>query len=189
MSKGKKSIWAACLFVLAGLLPKTSTAGLSGPAPADAYLQLRKRVLILPQDAAMKSMATGNGPLAVLMETTEREDGFTYTLVAVADGSVSLYFSNGGGIIGAGEHQDVRAVAGDFLAASGGYLSAMKPVADYPLPGPGKTRFYIVGKTGVLSGEFEENDLGNNRLPASPLFHKGHDVITAVRMTQEQQKK
>lgn len=31
------------------------------------------------------------------------------SLVAVAEGSTSLYFSNGGGIIGGGEHERVRA--------------------------------------------------------------------------------
>ena len=45
----------------------------------------------------------GNKPvLCVLMETGYPEA--VATLVVVTDGSASIYFSNGGGIIGAGEH-------------------------------------------------------------------------------------
>jgi hypothetical protein len=38
-----------------------------------------------------------------------RMSGVTVSLAAVADGTTSLYFSNGGGIIGGGEHESVRA--------------------------------------------------------------------------------
>jgi hypothetical protein len=30
-----------------------------------------------------------------------------------------------------------------------------------------------------------ENDMGNNRLPISPLFHKAHELISQIRIVDE----
>ena len=49
----------------------------------------------------------------IVMETGFPDGSFT--LVSLAEGTTSLYFSNGGGIIGGGEHESVRQAASYFL--------------------------------------------------------------------------
>lgn len=149
---------------------------------ADVYLGLRRQVFDLPKK--------GGGPfgcgdrLAALMETGL--DDACYTLVAVSDGSASLYFSNGGGVIGAGQRKAGAAKAKEFLSLSKEFDSRLERVSEYPVPKPGMTRFYVVKTDGsVLSGEFKEDDLGNGRSLLSPLFHKGHELITVIRLIDE----
>lgn len=74
---------------------------------AEASRGLRERAL------AVAALELGLAPTAarprvwgVVMETGHAEGGAT--LVVFAEGTTSLYFSNGGGIIGAGEHAIVR---------------------------------------------------------------------------------
>jgi hypothetical protein len=150
------------------------------------YIDLRNNVLQLSTKEKMKEHGFKKGQrLAILMETG-LEDA-CYTLVAFIDGTSSLYFSNGGGVIGGGENKEGARAAIDFLDFSKKYENQFYQTTKYPLPKPGKTRFYIVKGGSILSVEFDERDLVRGKLPLSPLFHKGHDLITA--MTARQGKK
>ena len=59
------------------------------------------------------------------------------TLVAVADGTTSLYFSNGGGVIGAGTHAAVAEASRALLETGRDALPALAPMEDPPLPDVG----------------------------------------------------
>lgn len=149
----------------------------SGYALADVYRGLREQALGLGKSP---SFAPGDELAAVLMETGY--PGAAVSLVAVADGTTSLYFSNGGGVIGAGTHEAVRAVAARFLAAAAAVGDGLEPAGGAsPLPALGRVRFYLVGAGGVRTAEAAEQDLGYHRHPLSPLFHLGHEVIAAIR--------
>lgn len=146
--------------------------------PAEIYLGLRNQVLsqwasdVTPLESTTKS-------LALLMETGY--PSAVATLVAIADGTTSLYFSNGGGIIGSGEDETVRAAALSLLTKAGEFTTAMQPADSFPLPPRGSVRFHLITTNGCWSAEAVEDDLGYMRHPLSPLFHKGHEVITAIR--------
>jgi hypothetical protein len=148
---------------------------------ADVYRSLRQQVFDL-----RKENFNELEPIAILLETG-MADG-CYTLVAVSDGSTSLYFSNGGGIIGAGQHPKGADASKAFLVFARNFEDQLKKTEEYPLPQPGMTRFYIVRKDSVLTGEFKEDDLGNGKVPLSPLFHKGHELITTIRLIEEKRK-
>lgn len=151
---------------------------------ADIYDSMRKQVLDLKPDQLGEF---GKNPiLCVLMETGYPEA--VATLVAVADGSASLYFSNGGGIIGAGEHPQGREASLKLVQSAEKYLSFSKPDKKYPLPKNGNTRFYFVTQKGVMAIEVKEDDLGNNRHKLSPLFHQAHELIYVIQMIEEQKK-
>ncbi len=109
------------------------------------------------------------------------------TLVAFISGDASIYFGNGGGLIGSGAaHESVRAAAANFVRNAQEYLSQMEKSSDFPLPRTDYTRFYILTNHGVYrSAEYLENDLGNGRSDYSALFHSGQNVISAIRINQE----
>jgi hypothetical protein len=142
---------------------------------APIYADLRKQVLSL----APSDLKGDSALFAVLMETGYPEA--VATLVAVSDGSVSLYFSNGGGIIGAGEHDAVRRVAQAFLSSAEAFVPQASITKSFPLPSRGNVRFYFVTAKGTYTIEAVEDDLGNRRHPFSPLFHQAHDLIAAIR--------
>jgi hypothetical protein len=145
----------------------------------DIYRDLRNQILNLTVDDFQLSHESDQ-PIAILMETGYPEA--VATLVATADGSASLYFSSGGGTIGGGEHESVRAAAVSFLQTASHFESDMQKTESFPLPRQAAVRFYLVTTNGVLTAEAIEDDLGNMRHKLSPLFHKGHDLITAIRV-------
>lgn len=148
----------------------------SSYAVAEIYADLRGQVLGLTWEGAPD---VGSAPVAVLMETGYAEA--VATLVAVSDGTVSLYFSNGGGIIGAGEHEVVREVANSLLADAASYTARASLTAEFPLPSRGRVRFYLVTPSGVYTTDALEDDLGEQRHTFSPLFFRGHELIAAIR--------
>ena len=103
------------------------------------------------------------------------------SLAVFAEGGTSLYFSSGGGVIGAGEHDSVRATHGPFFAEAEAKLGAFTKAKETPMPAEGRVRFYIRTYGGTLTAEAAEQDLGEMRHELSPLFHAGHAVIAAVR--------
>ncbi len=145
---------------------------------ADIYTDLRNQVLQLRPDAMGHIDADKSTVIAVLMETGYPEA--VATLVAVSDGTSSLYFSNGGGIIGGGEYDPVSKVCGEFMTLAQQYVSKSTVTKEFPLPQKDKVRCYLVTRDGVYTFEALQDDLGNERHACSPLFHKGHELITAI---------
>ena len=150
---------------------------------ADVYKGLRGQVLELDPAKIGLSASLSNRVWGLLMETGYPEA--VVTLVTIADGTVSLYFSNGGGIIGVGQHDGPRNALNDLLSKAPQFLPQAKPTKDFPLPNVGHTRFYFMTFDGVFTADAIENDLGNNRTPLSPLFHKAQEVITQARIADE----
>lgn len=124
----------------------------------------------------------------VLMETGFK-DGGAYSLVVLADGTTSVYFSTGGGVIGAGQHEQVRKASMNLLAVANHYLSSAKAVTSHPLPGAGQVTFYFLSYGGVFSYSASEESLGKGKDKLSKLFIAGHQVISEVRKLEQNRQK
>ena len=148
-------------------------------APAEIYTKLRSQAL----GVTAKTLGVNDRVHGVLMETGYPEA--VVTLVAMADGAASLYFSNGGGIIGAGEHEGPKVAARSLIAFAAHNLKGFVPTAETPLPTPGQTRFYILSDRGIFTAEASEVDLGENRHALSPLFYSAQELITEMRKVDE----
>ena len=148
---------------------------------ADAYLGLRQQVLDLTPDQL--GIASDTPVIALLMETRYPEA--VATLVGVIDGSTSLYFSNGGGVIGAGAHPEVAAATERWLDMSLDVLPQLSAVREPPLPDEGLTQFAAVTPNGLLSVTAPEDELGEGGHPLSPFFYSGQDVITQIRLAEK----
>jgi hypothetical protein len=148
--------------------------------PAETVRSVRQHVLtVSAADLGLRPIADRAQVWGVVMETGYPEA--VATLVILGDGTTSLYFSNGGGVIGAGEHDAVRAAGKILLSSAEDYLDGFTVVAATPLPEVGQVRFYLRTFTGTLSAEANEEDLGEGRHKLSPVFHAAHSVIAAVR--------
>src|SRR6266496_639869 len=116
---------------------------------ADIYAGWRKQALNLTAEQLHFSPSSENPKvLAVLMETGYPEA--VATLVAVADGAASLYFSNGGGVIGAGENEAPKAASKELVRTAEQFVKDCKRTAAFPLPQRGFTRFYLVTIDGTF---------------------------------------
>ena len=149
---------------------------------AEVYSDLRRQVLGLTPEQLGDAFPADAQVLAMLMETGYPEA--VATLIAVADGTTSLYFSNGGGVIGAGTHATVADASQRWLDAAAGALPELSAMTDPALPSEGLTQFVAVTRDGVRGLVAPEDDLGEGRHRLSPLFHAGHDVITQIRLVE-----
>lgn len=151
-----------------------------GSSPADVARELRDQALsVSATELQLQPSAEIPNVFGILMETGYPEA--VASLVTFAEGTTSLYFSSGGGVIGAGEHDSVRVTLGPLFHAAELHLDAFEPAPSFPLPTPGRVRFYLRTFRGTLTADCDEQDLGEMRHPLSPVFHAGHAVISAVR--------
>ena len=156
------------------------------PEPSEAVHELRRRALtVSAPDLGLSPVGQRPHVWGVVMETGYPQA--VATLVAFADGTTSLYFSNGGGVIGAGGHAVVRQAGEALLSAAEAQIHDFAEVHDTPVPGVGRVRFYVRTFQGLMGAEADENELGEGRHTLSPVFHAAHWVISAVRESTPQQ--
>jgi hypothetical protein len=154
---------------------------------ADTYIQLRNQAFSLnPAQLGLKPHQT-NPIFGILMETGYKD--VVVTLSVMGEGSVSLYFSNGGGITGLGKHKGPRNACFSFLSSAKQFISHLHPAKDFSLPQNRYTTFYFLTINGILTVSAKETDLENNRLPLSPLFHQAQEVITQARLADEKRQR
>ena len=146
------------------------------PDPAAIFTDLRDMVLL-------EALPDPEGWAALMEMGTE---GGVASVVAVSDGTTSLYTSTGGGLIGAGEHASVAAANQAFLAAIEEARAAIPVTDTYPLPGDGEIRFSVRWPDGTRgSAGAEDEALAAGDHPLSAAFAAGHDVISAMREVDE----
>jgi hypothetical protein len=152
--------------------------------PHNPLWELRRELLTNPPADAGSLVASGTSVWGVLMETGYEEG--PVTLLVIGDGTTSLYFPAGGGIIGAGQHAAVAAASTALLITADAMKVAFAPVRDIDFPSQGRVRILILTTSGVLSAEEDEEALGHGTGPLSAVFHAGHAVISQVRIASEQ---
>ena len=111
------------------------------------------------------------------------------TLVALVDGSASLYLSGGGGWIGGIDRKTIREAAREMVQLAVKFQPQMTQAINFPLPQNGESVFYVLTDGGVFTANAPEDELGYDRHLLSPLFHAGHAVITEFLLPDERREK
>lgn len=150
------------------------------PSAMQTYLNRRSRALALqPKDLGITDRSD-NAALAFLMEIGTA-GVHNVTLVAVADGSTSLYLSNGEGVFGGGKHEAVREESRDLIVQATGYADHMLIEAgEHPLPAQGRVRFGLVREDGVLVAEASQTALKEDQHPLGALFLAACQLLAKV---------
>ncbi len=151
------------------------------------FSDLRKMSFsVTPEQLGLK-IADAKKVFAVFMETGYPEAAFS--LRCMGEGTISIYFTNGGGMIGIGEHADVRTAGLKLIEMANSFISKAKVTKSQDIPMNGFTRFYFRTMSGNFMFEDTEDNLGNNRSPFSPLFYQAQKVITKAREVDESKNK
>lgn len=104
------------------------------------------------------------------------------TLVAFDDGTTSLYLSSGGGVIGAGSHQSVRAAATRFRTAAVSVRERFVPTDHFERPPSGHSRFFLVTPSQTLATPMIPNaELRQEQHALASLGNAAQAVITEIR--------
>ena len=102
-------------------------------------------------------------------------------LVCIADGTVSIYFGTGGGIIGAGEHDSVRTAARECLKKSEEILENIKNFDPVHLQNEETIKFHVLTYAGIRSDEANADEINSGNHYLSELHYYAQNVITEVR--------
>jgi hypothetical protein len=154
------------------------------PEPEQIYLQLRSRILSLkPGDLGLSPSPAAKHVWGVLIETGY--DVGSATLVALADGTTSLYYSTGGGMLGSGEYTPMAETSKALVAQAEIQLQHMKSASKYPLPKVGQVKFTLLTYTGIFSAQAPQKLLATNEHPLSPLFTQAQIIINQLRLLAE----
>ncbi|HEY7263036.1 MAG TPA: hypothetical protein VH589_16310 [Trebonia sp.] len=156
------------------------------PDGQEVFQGLRTQILNLdPAEIRMDGTLAGRRVRGALMEMGYPNGAAT--LVALGDGTTSLYLSGGGGIIGAGGHAGVATATQQFLAVVDDHLALLTADANSGLPATGRVIIRALTDQGWSSAEAAQDDLGRSPHPLSTVFQAGHGVLTELRMIAESQ--
>jgi len=160
----------------------------SVPEPAQVYLQLRQRILELaPEDLGLREVGKTSQVWGVIMETGY-EVG-SATLVSLADGTTSLYFSTGGGMIGSGTHSPLAEASKSFIHLAENHLAEIPACNDYPLPEVGQVRFIVLTFSGKHAIAAPQQTLVTGDGPLSALYSQAQNTLTQLRLSAEHKHK
>lgn len=155
--------------------------------PAPMYLQLRERIITTaPGEVGITPTAALPRVWGVLTELGYPQG--IATLVSLADGTTSLYTSNGGGIIGGGEHAAVARASRELVAMAELFVDDMLPCTTCLLPVEGRVRFHVLTFGGMYSTDGDERTVQRGGHQLSPLYNAAQIVISRLRESSPQQR-
>lgn len=104
------------------------------------------------------------------------------SLVALQDGSVSVYMSDGSGVIGCGLHPEVRSAARKMLALAQDAEHQCIPMTQFPSPAEDSVTVYLLTQKGVMGTTVMRNDLDEGAVELAELYYAAHGVIGIVEL-------
>ena len=105
------------------------------------------------------------------------------TLVALADGTASLYWGESGGVIGGQSHESVREAVGLAVNAMEKCSAQLTATGVHALPAAGHVRLYAHGRAALISSEeLPLSVVAGGDHPLASCFSAINDVITQLRL-------
>lgn len=177
---------AAMMLALLALSPARAAAqapAADTPAPrvSSVFTQLRNEALTIGP-AELEFDGRPPRVWGAIMDVGQ-PSGEVTTVVVFADGTTSLFSSDGRGIVGAGSQRAVRRASDQFLEAARGSSHAMAEAAGdaFPLPGSGRVRFHLRTSGGVRVAEAGVAELTAGGHALGPLYAAGQVVLRQVK--------
>jgi hypothetical protein len=154
---------------------------ISGTSRHSDYLLLRQQALTgLRGKVGLSVPSQADKSYAVLMDWNVGSG--VATVVAVADGSASIYLSNGGGSMGGGQADTaIRDAALRAVAIARNSLPHMSKTEEFPLPEARHVCFYAINNNGVFGLSVLTQDLIDGAHPLSALGNVMQEIITRYR--------
>jgi len=156
---------------------------MAGREIADVYTKLREQALGFgSSEIKAPPVIPGGRALGVVMDMGY--DTAVVSVLGLADGTSSIYVSNGGGTIGMGDHDRVAAASKRWVGVAE-TASGLTETDDDPLPAEGVIRFNVLTTGRRLAGEAPEAELAEESHPLFPLYAAGQQVIAEIRRVEE----
>jgi hypothetical protein len=158
------------------------------PDPAPTYLQIRERIFHLnPAELGLAASLAPPDVWAVVVEMGY-EVG-SATLMALADGTTSLHYSTGGGLLGRGDYAPVAEASKALVGEAQKHLHNMDATDELPLPEVGQVRFILLAYSGIYTSVAPTTSLSSNTHLLAPLFTRAQETLDQMRLLAEKTRK
>jgi len=155
--------------------------------PKEVYAGLRQMALTGSRSKlGLAPTSSRTEPWGVLMDWGLQKG--TATVLAMSDGSASVYFSTGGGYIGGKGQEPIRIAAERAIEAAKLVRLPQSPTTAFPIPEQHGVFFYFLTDAGVFMFRTSEQELNTNGHPLRKLGDSMQGVITQYRLWDERQK-
>ncbi|HEX4518150.1 MAG TPA: hypothetical protein VH063_01080 [Gaiellaceae bacterium] len=153
----------------------------------EIYTGLRDQALSFGSvEIKASPVVPGGQALGVMMDMGY--DTAVVSILGLADGTTSMYISNGGGMIGMGENPNAAAASKRWVEVAEAALPALTEGGDDRLPEEGTIGFNVLTTGPRFAGEAAESELQGGSHPLSALYAAGQEVLTQIRIVDETQK-
>lgn len=102
------------------------------------------------------------------------------TVVAIADGTTSLYLGNGGATVGVGELPHIRELAASLLRAVDAAVPILPPGWETPVPPTGWLQVVALTYQGMLVGQATIPEVASGVHPLSEVWTRAGEVAAAI---------
>jgi hypothetical protein len=157
MSKLGRILLGLALMAVAARMSLALSQGNRATAadPARQSLTAKLRLSALTRKPEPVGISVPNTPAGVWGAITDMtlSTNRSATVVAMADGSASIYWGDAGGIIGGKGQESVNAAAKAAVATMETCAPAMKARGVLPLPHANHVRLYALSRAGLLSSD------------------------------------
>lgn len=177
------------LGIFLGCKPKNKTAENPNSEEAvdpsaqqeNSFYALREMVLSVTPEQLGLQTSNDTHVYGIIMDWNIG-DGIA-TVAAYQTGDASLYLSSGGGVIGGGQHENVRQVVLPYVQMGQRYLSKAEKAESTPLPNENSVRFYLLTNQGTYSANEKMENIENETSEWSELFEEANKVLTELSLT------
>ena len=107
------------------------------------------------------------------------------TVAAYETGDASMYLSSGGGVIGGGQHENVRQAVFPYIKLGQNFLTMAEKTKTTPLPDKDCVRFYFLTNDETYYSQEKMKNIENENSDWLKLFEEANKVLTELRLTTE----
>lgn len=160
----------------------------SKPSKGSLGIALRKAMLSKPV-SELGFSPDSEFPNVYGILTDWNLDGPIASIVAIRDGTTSLYTTSDYVIVGGHGHERVLQAASRYLSEAQKYSASSEAVTEFPYPQTGKVFYYLLTYDGVRLCIGDEAGIDRRSDPTWPLFTAAQNVLTELRFVAEEQRR
>jgi hypothetical protein len=180
IAAGTAAFVVAAVFLVQKVDEPSEPTAVTGEAPLAKPIDgraLRNQLLhATPQQLGITPV---RGVWGVLMERGYPKG--VATVVALADGTASMYLSTGGSAVGGNAYEPAREAALKLCAQAADLLGDTTPAHDFPPPAQGRVRFYVLSDGGVRTAEDDVLPRADAGDALAPLLAAGDAVLDGLK--------
>lgn len=170
--------------ILLSLIPLFSFSRAGASSPREMSAELRLLALnSTPSSLGLDPSSFARTAWGTIVDVS-RAQGGTMTIACLAGGNTSIYFSEGGGFIGAGSNATVAAAAAELLNDAATRLLRFPPNQTTELPPAGSVAFTGLFSNGRRRVTEAESVLASGKSNFSQTYRLAQQVFAAVQKAQ-----